>query len=116
MAWMPPYVAQVPARDNGQRLRRQAIDPLARGDRLAGIRIRCPSPPSSPSFLIFSLGIEPSTTSTKGIQSALLRLIEKLHEFVADSRKPEQDCADEPSGKPGIAPSRTSSMLGWSPR
>ena len=70
--------------DDRQRLGREAIDPFAGGDGLAGFWDRCPARPSSPRVLIFSLGIEPSMTSTNGSSSPSLGLVPVLHEVVAD--------------------------------
>ena len=71
------------ARDHGQRLGRQAVDPFAGGDRLAGLGVGAQRGPVA--FLLDLLvGDGPSTTSTKGSSFPSSASIAILHEVVAD--------------------------------
>src|SRR3954449_8602388 len=112
IAWMPPYVAQVPI----------ATPPQARGGsrsihqfRVSGspVASSLPNEVQYPSPLMFSFGIEPSITSTKG-SAASPRAAAR--NGLRNSSPPSVGLSTLlwrlTFGIPGIAPSRTSSIDG----
>src|SRR5580700_3057571 len=107
---MPPYVAQVPHATTANALgARRSIQVF--------VGIGCPvfeSVPRAaqyPSFLIFSLGIEPSTTNTKGLS---LPSAARYQNFMNSSpfSYARTGLCKWTFGRPGIAPNITSSKLG----
>src|SRR5690606_4695758 len=110
IAWMPPYAAQVPIATTAHALgASRSIHWLT--------VIGCPVTGSlpielqNPSPLIFSLGIDPSTTSTNGSSSPAAAL------WNAAMKSPPVSLASTllcrcTLGSPGTRPSSTSSRLG----
>src|SRR3954462_14957207 len=115
MAWIPPYVAQVPAATMAVALgaSRSSHSLGVIGCPVAGL---LPKPDQYPSSLIFSLGMDPSTTRTNGSRSPRSAL--KNHSrkssappFGPHSKSISGQCTAT-FGNPGSAPSAISSMLG----
>src|SRR3954451_16534897 len=113
IAWMPPYVAHVP----------MATTPQAFGAswsihqfRVSGspVASSLPNEVQYPSPLMFSFGIDPSMTSTNG-SAASPRAAAR--NGVRNSSPPSVGLSTLlwrlTLGRPGMAPSSTSSMLGW---
>src|SRR3954466_5864286 len=113
IAWMPPYVAHVPI----------ATTPHARGASwsihqlsVSGspVASSLPNEVQYPSPLMFSFGIDPSITSTNGSAASPLAA---ARNGVRNSSPPSVGLRTLlcrlTFGRPGIAPSRTSSMPGW---
>src|SRR3954471_14819282 len=112
IAWMPPYVAHVPIATTPHALGASwSIHQLS----VSGCPVASslPKDVQYPSPLIFSFGIEPSITSTNG-SAASPRAAAR--NGVRNSSPPSVGLRTLlwrlTFGRPGIAPSRTSSMLG----
>src|SRR5688572_10534582 len=116
MAWMPPYVAHVPAATTAVALgvSRSSHSLVVIGCPVAGL---LPNPHQYPSSLIFSLGIEPSTTRTNGSSSPRSALKNHSRKSSAPPFGPHSKSISgqwtATFGSPGSAPSAISSMLGW---
>src|SRR3954451_12074192 len=113
IAWMPPYVAHVPIATTPQAL---GASRSIHQFRVSGSPVASSLPKlvQEPAPLIFSLGIEPSITSTKG-SAASPRAAAR--NGVRNSSPPSVGLSTLlcrfTFGSPGIAPSSTSSMPGW---
>src|SRR3954469_7401278 len=112
MAWMPPYVAQVPAATTAHAFgARWSIHQLrVSGSPVAG---SFPKEVQYPSPLMFSLGMEPSITNTNGASSSSFAAwrngnMNSSPPSVGDSTLLCR-CT---WGSPGMFPNNTSSMLG----
>src|ERR1051326_7167237 len=110
MAWMPPYVAQVPAPITASALgaRRSIHSAVVMGWPVSGL---VPRAAQYPSLLIFSFGIDPSTTRTNGSNLPLSASNQCLRKSPPHSYASTGLCKCT-FGSPGMAPKRTSSMLG----
>src|SRR5690606_20072392 len=111
IAWMPPYVAHVPAATTAQaRGASRSIHQFSvSGSPVAG---SLPNDVQYPSPLIFSLGIEPSTTTTNGSTSPRTAARN-------GARKSSPPCDGDSTllcrftfGSPGMSPLTTSSIDG----
>src|SRR5271168_4549182 len=113
---MPPYVAQVPTATTAVAfgVSRSSHSLVVIGCPVAGL---LPKPHQYPSFLIASLGIEPSTTSTNGSSSPLSALKNHSMKSSAPPTGPHSKSISGQwtaiLGSPGRAPKAISSMLGW---
>src|SRR3954464_12552581 len=113
IAWMPPYVAHVPIATTPHAFgaRRSSHQFSVSGSPVAS---SLPNDVQQPSPLMFSLGSEPSTTSTNGASSSPRAAARK------GARNSSPPSVGDSTllwrctfGMPGIAPRRTSSMPGW---
>src|SRR3954451_155842 len=112
IAWMPPYVAHVPI----------ATTPHAFGARRSSHQLSVSGSPvasslsndvQGPSPWMFSLGIEPSTTSTNGASSSSRTAWRNGSRNSSPPRVGDSTLLCRWTlGMPGIAPSRTSSIPG----
>src|SRR5271168_2132972 len=113
---MPPYVAQVPTATTAVAfgVSRSSHSLVVIGCPVAG---SLPKPHQYPSFLIASLGIEPSTTSTNGSSSPRSALKNHSRKSSAPPVGPHSKSISGQCtailGSPGRAPSAISSTLGW---
>src|SRR4051794_33646035 len=113
---MPPYVAQVPAATIASALgaSRSSHSLVVIGCPVAG---SLPKPHQYPSSCRFSLGIDPSTTSTNGSSSPRSALRNHSRKSSAPPCEPHSKSISGQCtatfGSPGSAPSAISSMLGW---
>src|SRR5271163_1990223 len=113
---MPPYVAQVPTATTAVAfgVSRSSHSLVVIGCPVAG---SLPKPHQYPSFLIASLGIEPSTTSTNGSSSPRSALKNHSRKSSAPPVGPHSKSISGQCtailGRPGSAPSAISSILGW---
>src|SRR6185436_7986507 len=112
IAWMPPYVAHVPTASTAHALgaRRSSHSFVVIGWPVCWL---LPNAAQYPSFLIDSLGIDPSTTRTKGSSSPLSAL---YHQLMNSSPPSEYSMSGQwmaTLGSPGRAPSAISSIAGW---
>src|SRR3954454_10693988 len=116
MAWIPPYGAQVPAATMAVALgaSRSSHSLVVIGCPVAG---SLPKPDQYPSSCRFSVGMEPSTTSTKGSSSPRSALRNHSRKSSAPPCEPHSKSISGQCtatfGSPGSAPSAISSMLGW---
>src|SRR3954464_231398 len=116
MAWIPPYVAQVPAATMAVALgaSRSSHSLVVIGCAVPGL---LPKPDQYPSALIFSLGIDPSTTRTNGSSSPRSALKNHSRKSSAPPLGPHSKSISgqwtATFGSPGRAPSAISSTLGW---
>src|SRR3954447_7287494 len=116
MAWIPPYVAQVPAATMAVALgaNRSSHSLVVIGCPVAGL---LPKPDQYPSSLIFSLGMDPSTTRTNGSKSPRSALKNHSRKSSAPPVGPHSKSINGQCtatwGSPGNAPSAISSTLGW---
>src|SRR3954452_6760659 len=116
MAWMPPYVAQVPTATTAVALgvSRSSHSLVVIGWSVPGA---LPKPDQYPSSLIFSFGIDPSTTRTNGSSSPRSALKNHSRKSSAPPLGPHSKSISgqctATRGSPGSAPSAISSMLGW---
>src|SRR5215211_1682320 len=112
IAWIPPYVAQVPTATTAHAFGANwSIHQL----RVRGCPVvrSLPNELQYPSPLMFSLGIEPSITSTNGASSSSLTASRNgLRNSSPPSVGESTLLWRWTLGRPGIAPSTTSSMLG----
>src|SRR3954463_11328602 len=116
MAWIPPYVAQVPAATMAVALgaSRASHSLVVIGCPVAGL---LPKPDQYPSSLIFSLGMDPSTTRTNSSSSPRSALKNHSRKSSAPPFGPHSKSISgqwtATLGRPGSAPSAISSMLDW---
>src|SRR5690242_1321148 len=117
MAWIPPYVAQVPTAITAVALlaNRSNHSLVVRTSPVSG---SLPKPQKYPPLSLFScsLGIDPSTTRTNGSSSPLSALYHHLMKVSAPCSGPHSKSINGQCtailGSPGSAPRAISSMLG----
>src|SRR3954451_12880088 len=116
MAWIPPYVAQVPAATMAVALgaSRSSHSLVVIGCPVAGLFSK---PDQYPSSLIFSFGTDPSTNRTNGSRSPRSALKNHSRKSSAPPLGPHSKSINGQwtaiCGRPGSAPRAISSMLGW---
>ena len=118
IAWIPPYVAQVPTAITAVALRRQPVQPLVGRPRLAGRPGRCRTRTSTRRCPCSALvGDRSLDDQDERLQLAAVGLVPPLDEVVGPCSGPHSKSINGQCtailGSPGSAPSTISSMLGW---